>query len=278
MFNFAQNKKQGPSFSKQKFLGLVKKSKGILLIILMIVFWLPQVTEAQNIKVKNMPNYDRQKYHFGFTIGVNQMHFIIKPAENYQFTLFDSSYLKDFSVDSMYLYKVEHEPTVGFTVGIVGNYRLGKFFDARFIPSLSFGERYINYRILTYKDGVDEIKEIKKNIPSTFLDLPFLLKYKSKRVNNYRGYLITGPDFRFDFASQYKREKETSITQVKLRRFDIYYDVGVGFDFYFGWFKMATELKMSYGILDVLKREQNIYTDGIDRMSSKLFQFSLLFE
>ena len=55
-------------------------------------------------------------------------------------------------------------------------------------------------------------------------------------------------------------------------------NLGVGFDFYFEWFKLGTELKMSYGFFDVLKRENNIYTLGIDQMRSKIFQVSFTFE
>ena len=68
------------------------------------------------------------------------------------------------------------------------------------------------------------------------------------------------------------------MVQVKLNRHDVYYEIGVGFDFYFEWFKFGTELKMSYGMLDILKRENNIYTDGIDKLKSKIFQLSFTFE
>ena len=120
--------------------------------------------------------------------------------------------------------------------------------------------------------------DVRKNIPSTFVEFPLHIKYKSRRLNNFRAYVMSGFNYRLDLASQAKKRKDTGMVQVKLNKSDFYYDLGVGFDFYFEWFKLGTELKMSYGLLDILKREGNIYTDGIERLSSKVFQFTFTFE
>ena len=57
------------------------------------------------------------------------------------------------------------------------------------------------------------------------------------------------------------------------------YTVGVGFDFYFSWFKMAVELKSSFGITDILNRDyQTVYADCIEKMKSQLFYINLTFQ
>ncbi len=252
------------------------KRKFALVIIVFVGLFMPGITKGQ--RIINMPTYDYQPYHFGFILAVNQMHFVIDPKENYQFDTYLSSAVKDFAMDSARIYSIEYEPQIGFTVGIVGNLRLGKYLDLRFIPSLSFGERNLLYRFNTYSDSVQSFKNIKKNIASTFVDFPLLLKYKSARVANYRAYLIGGVSPRIDLAAQFKRKENTQVTQVKLKRFDVYGEIGVGFDFYFEWFKLGTELKMSYGFMDMIKQENNIYTNGLDKLSSKIFQFTFTFE
>ncbi len=229
-------------------------------------------------RIINMPTYDEQPYHFGFILSVNQMHFVIDPKENFQFDKYGASSVKDFPMDSSYIYSIEYEPQVGFTVGIIGNLRLARYWDLRFIPSLSFGERNLVYRFNTYLDSIQSFKSIRKNIPSTFVDFPLLLKYKSARRDNYRAYLTGGINPRIDLAAQFKRKEATQITQIKLKRFDVYGEIGVGFDFYFEWFKLGTEIKMSYGLMDVVKQENNIYTNGLDKLSSKVFQLTFSFE
>jgi len=248
----------------------------ILLAFLVVLF--PQNSSAQNRKVENMPTYDYSKYHFGFILAVNQMFFTIKPIDNLHLTMFDSIQAKEINADSALIYSILGAPSVGFTVGIVSNLRLGNYFDLRFIPSLSFGERYIDYRFLKYRDDEVTIVDQRKNIPSTFIELPLHVKYKSKRLNNFRAYLIGGVNTRIDLASQAKKKKDAGLVQVKLNKADFYGELGFGFDFYFEWFKFGTELKMSYGFLDILKHENSIYTEGIESLKSKVFQFTFTFE
>ncbi len=233
---------------------------------------------AQMRKLENMPTYDYSKYHFGFILAVNQMHFTIKPIEGLNNMMFDSIQAKEINADSALIYSIEHRPTIGFTVGIVGNLRLSDYLDLRFIPSLSFGERYLEYRFMKFRDGEAELIEVDKNIPSTFIELPLQVKYKSERLNNFRAYVLGGLNYRIDLASQAKKNKDAAEVQVKLLRNDINGELGVGFDFYFEWFKFGTELKMSYGFRDMLKREDNIYTDGIEKLRSKIFQITFTFE
>lgn len=233
---------------------------------------------SQSRKVENMPTYDYAKYHFGFILAVNQMHFVIKPVTDLHKMTFNADQSTDFSGDSAKIYSIQQTPSMGFTVGIVGNLRLGNYFDLRFIPSLSFGERYLDYRILKYRDGESTLIEIKKTIPSTFVEFPLHLKYKSKRVNNFRAYVLTGMNYRVDLASDAKKNKDQAQVLIKLQRGDLSYEIGVGFDFYFEWFKFGTEAKMSYGLSDLLIDEDNIYVNGIESLKSKVFQISLTFE
>lgn len=251
-------------------------------VLAILLFFISINSTAQRSKIENNPTYDLTKYHFGFILAVNQMHFVIQPVAGLNYTMFDSISAADINADSAMIYSMEGDPTMGFTVGIVANLRLGTYFDLRFIPSLAFGERNIEYVFRKYRDNVPgdppNLVYIKKNIPSTFVELPFHLKYKSKRLGNMRAYVLGGTNVRIDLASQAKKQKDAADIQVKVSRTDIYGEIGVGFDFYFEWFKFGTEIKMSYGILDILKRENNIYTDGIQNMRSKIFQLSFTFE
>ena len=82
-------------------------------------------------KPQNLPRYDLQKLHFGFTIGINSLDFIMSKNLNY--------------VGSDSLVNVYSNNQYGFNLGIVSNLRLGKFTDLRFIPTLVFGERILDY-------------------------------------------------------------------------------------------------------------------------------------
>jgi hypothetical protein len=194
-------------------------------------------------------------------LGINQMNFAIKNIEN----------LRPFDT----LYGIESIPKMGFNIGIVADLRLNDFMNLRFIPSLSFGERSLNYYI---KFNNLIVSSVEKKIESTYIEFPLELKLRSQRMTNTRAYVMGGAKYCIDLASQAKKKSEEDEIVIKLNRSDVHVEIGVGFDFYLVYFKLGTEIKMSYGITDLLVRENNLYTDGIEKLNSKMFQFSLTFE
>lgn len=248
----------------------------------------------------NLPKYDMQPYHFGFQISVNQMFFTINTIENMADMVIPYSNekfpdLQPYQVDgsqTLYLrsgsvYGLESIPRLGFTISIVGNLRMGNYFDLRFIPSLAFGERVLIYDLnLNYASSpslavpdVSQIVTMKKAVTTTYLQFPFYIKYKAMRIKNFSPYVIAGAQYAIDLASEAKKNKdEINNKHIKLYRSDIMGDIGVGFDFYNNWFKLGLELKMSYGVRDLVRREDNIYTDVIDALNSKVFTIGVTFE
>ena len=165
----------------------------------------------------------------------------------------------------------------GFSLGIVTNLRMGKYFDLRFIPGLSFGDRYVNYTI-RYSTGSEIV--IPKSAESVYLDLPLLVKFKSSRMlNNIRAYVLAGGQYSFDMISAKKKKSPTNGDVVlKLNPHDVQAQVGVGFDFYCTYFKFSTELKMSFGFLNMLVPEDNMYATSVTGLYAKNLQISFIFE
>lgn len=251
------------------------KITGILLIAMLVSFQ----TMAQQRKSMNLPTFDHTLYHFGFILGVNQMLFSVKTVDNLSFIKWTSAELPDFyAVDSAFVYSVTSKPTPGFTIGIVGNLHITPYLDLRFIPSLSFGQRILDYNIMTYKSGIATSVDMKKSITSTIVEFPLELKYKSHRLNNVSAYVLGGAKYSIDLASQKKAQQNSSDITVKLNRHDIALELGVGFDFYTTYFKFGTELKMGYGLNNLIINESNLYTNSIEQLRSKIFLISFTFE
>ena len=231
-----------------------------ILFICIVVIAAPGISIAQkHPHIENQPKYDLKPYHFGFLLCINQMDFAVRTNPNFN--------PKDT------LLTIESAPQYGFNIGIVSNLRLGEYTDLRFLPTLSFGERMLDYTIRKDTTTINDSKKVE----STYLDFPLLLKYKSKRLNNARAYIITGLQYSIDLASQAKK-KDKNNDLIKLRSNDVMYQFGVGFDFYFDTFKFSTELKMLYGVRDLLLRDNTALTSSIKRLNSKIFQLSFLFE
>jgi hypothetical protein len=249
--------------------------------LLVISLLIPAAIFGQR-RVPNNPNYDNDKFHFGFVLGADQTSLSLRPIDNLSLVVWDSTYLPDILPlpDSARIMNMEFNPTPGFVISIVGDMRMGRHFNLRFIPSLAFGDRDIVYTIETYRDGDTSLIPITKRIPSTYINFPLEVKYKSVRSQNFRPYLMGGVQYTLDLASQAKKREKKNLGQkiVKFEPNDIYLEAGVGFDLYNEWFKFGMEIKMMYGLNDILTREHNIYTDGIEKLRSKIFQISFTFE
>lgn len=216
----------------------------------------------QSARPKNLLKYDSKPLHFGFTLGINSMDFTIHHSNNF-LSLNDS-------ID-----KIENSRQLGFNISIVSSLRLSEYLDLRFLPGLSFGQRDLSYSYWLAGQNRFETKTMK--IESTFLVFPLILKYKAKRINNYRPYVIGGSSFVLDLASQ-KSVKEEDKPKIRLDPFDVYYEFGFGIDYYLTYFKFSTEIKFTVGLLDILRRDDTKYTTSIDRMNSKILIISFHFE
>lgn len=268
-----------------------------LFVIGVLLCFFQQSLVAQSNKPKNLPLYDEHPYHFGFIIALNQMSFATSFYDNYQLIPHNAVEYPG-TADSFYNSEATYYtrsaapfPEYGFTVGVVGNLRLSKYFDLRLIPSLSFGSRTMTYqfqRIKTDGSALDpSFLEKKKSIFSTFVEFPLQVKYKSKRYNNIAAYVIAGGNFKIDLASQKKSQVEINNAQgeqitvtdnIRVKRTDVAAEIGAGFDFYTGYFKFGIEAKMSFGLLNIIDPQGLIYDTSINNLKNRMFQLSLTFE
>lgn len=175
------------------------------------------------------------------------------------------------------LYGLNMNSQFGFTVGIVTNLRLSKYFDLRCVPTLSLGERNLVYTLTT--NGQDIYTENKK-LEATYIEVPLEFKWKAARIVNSRPYIVGGVRYSVDLASLAKKKTDDPDTYlVKLKRHDVGLTLGVGWDFFLPLDnKIAVELKMFYGLNDLLIRENVYYTNHIDKISAKMLQLCVTFE
>ncbi|MDP4185201.1 MAG: porin family protein [Bacteroidota bacterium] len=200
----------------------------------------------------NLSTFDQRPVHFGFLLGVNTLDFDIKS--------FDNDYRSDVTTLKY-----------GLTVGIISNLRLGDYFDLRFMPGMSFGDRNVKF-VLAPDTTYASVK-------STYIDLPLLLKYKAMRIKNVRPYIVTGPAYRYDISKSAKDDL------LRLQRGEWFWEVGVGLDNYLQYFKFAPELKMSFGLGNVLgtpppedSGTSSVYHKSIRKLSSNIVTLSFHFE
>ena len=222
----------------------------------------PLFAISQVKKPLNISGFDDKAIHFGFSIGLNSMDFSLKRTM--------SPYIS--GTDTLvFVPDLSNIMPPGFQVQIISDLRLGDFFNLRFLPGISFGQRSLNFYRLS-----DRSKDISVDVSSAFLDFPLSIKYRAVRLNNYRPYVLGGINYRYDMSS---RNEEEIIIQTKPG--DLYLEAGLGVDWYLRFFKFSTEIKAGVGLRDVLVHHTNNkpqYLNSLDGLRSYIFCLSFHFE
>lgn len=205
----------------------------------------------------NVHELGKKQVYFGIAVGVNAANFTIirKP--------------KSMENDTIKTLRPVLGP--GFNLGIICNYQFHRYFDLRFIPTLSFSDKSIEYT----QKGRPPV--VKKTIQSIYLDFPVLLRYKSDPIKDFRIYVIAGFRYDFDLASNQKARRATDI--VKLRRHDVCVEAGIGFMYYFPYFILSPEFKFTHGVLNIHEPTEGlIYSRVLDKLFSRAFTLTINLE
>jgi hypothetical protein len=74
-----------------------------------------------------------------------------------------------------------------------------------------------------------------------------------------------------------KAEELTTTDRLEIRKADIKFEVGVGLENYFEFFKFAPEIRYSRGLMNVINANNNFYSNGIGRITTHNFSIYLHF-
>lgn len=216
---------------------------------------------AFNDKVQNRPYADLRRWHLGFSVGAY--------TSDLRFT--HNGFVTE-NGEEWRLEQPGYQP--GFCVNGLIALRLNTYFSLRFTPGMYFGSRDISMREL--HSGATE----RQNVKSTFVVMPFDLKFAALRYRNARPYVTAGVMPVFDVT-----KKRSDILQLKST--DCYISVGFGCDFYLPYFKFIPEVKFCFGLADILTHDRpdlvddpNKYkfTQSLAKATSKMIVFTFYFE
>lgn len=177
----------------------------------------------------NLENFDKQRVHWGYYLGFN-------------------SY--DFKFDYLNVDKdIEVQTTTGFNVGLIGNLRIMEHLDLRFEPGLYYAQRNLIY------PNIEDAFDRKREVRSTYINFPLLLKFSSKRIGNIRPYLIGGVSQSMNLGSNSKAKDDNYNERWRMKKMTGNYEMGFGIDLYFEYFKFSPSIRGVFGMEDELIRD-----------------------
>jgi hypothetical protein len=216
------------------------------ILLFLIIFSLNCAGQFGREPIINLENFDQQKLHWGYFLGFN----------SYDFKFQYRTITKD----------IEVKTTTGFNVGLVGNLRLNNSFNLRFEPGLYFNQRNLTFS--GFAKQYDALREVK----STYIHFPLLIKFSSKRIGNIRPHLLAGAGTALNLSSNVKVIDDNKNNVFRMKQWTNFYELGVGIDLYFEYFKFSPSIRGVFSLDDELIRDKDPnspWTSNIQSMSTR---------
>ena len=217
-------------------------------------------TFGQHQKLQNQPYADQRHFHIGFTIGIHTQDLILT----------NSGFINE-NGEVWFSEIPNYSP--GFTVGIIGDVYLNQYVNLRVVPTILLGDKRFVFKEQTSGEEYNAI------IRNNYFSIPLHLKISARRTNNYRPYVLLGGYGSMEIAPN-------KGLAVLLKPYDFGIDVGVGCDFYLNMFKLAPELKFSFGLIDILNKDRKDlkdesllkYANSLSKATQRMITLSFNFE
>ena len=221
-----------------------------IIVYLVFLIWFIPNLQAQFLsreRILNDENFDKKPWSFGYYFGINR----------YDFNFDYKEQRPDIFVEQSY----------GFNVGLLVNKRINEYLDLRLEPGLVY-----NGRNLYYQDIAGEENDRLRELNSTYIHIPLLVKFSTKRLNNFKPFVVGGLSYSYNLSSNENNPDDNSAGQFRMKDNTFYYEVGFGIDLYLPYFKFSPSIRGVFALTDELVPDENpnsVYTSNIEVMQSR---------
>ena len=224
------------------------------------------VAQGQERTVENRPYVDLRQFHFGVDVG---------------------THLQDVELLNVGPQMVERLISCdqdrwdsGFNVGVLGEFRLSTHFQFRIAPTMYFGTRHLTFLNHSEVDINGKPTEERQQLKTAYISCALDMIFAAPRFNNHRPYIVTGLNPMINLSG---RDNDF----IKLKRYDLYAELGIGCDYYLPFFKLRPELKFMYSLTNSLdtdhanhlkNRNMIQYTNSVSQARTKIIALTFYFE
>ena len=212
----------------------------IVVIILLVISTSGIAQKANNLFGKdpiiNLENFQQQRVYFGFYLGFNSYDFKID--------------YKTVSED------IQAKKSTGFNVGLVADLRLHEHISLRFEPGLYYTKRDLQYPTSYFAQtptNSDKLREVN----STYIHFPLLLKFSSLRTGNVRPYLLGGVSATLNLSSNAKSIDDNYNDLFRVKAWTTNYELGFGIDIFSEYFIFSPSIRGVFGLNNELIPDNN---------------------
>lgn len=186
-------------------------------------------------RLSNLETFDSRPLSWGYFLGFN--------SYDFKFT-----YNRQFDDDNT---DIDVATQAGFNVGLIGDMRINDYLNLRFEPGIYFGQRNLTF------PRIEEESDYLREVKSTYVHLPLLLKVSTKRLNNFKPFVVSGISKSINLGSNENNPEDNYFGQFRMTRNTNYYELGFGIDFYLYYFKFSPSIRGVFATTDELVRDRN---------------------
>ncbi|MGB5203830.1 porin family protein [Eudoraea sp.] len=215
----------------------------------------PMHAQFKEKPIINLENEDKALLNWGYFLGFNQ----------YDFKFEYKNDLDDVLV----------EKSIGFNVGLIGELRLNEFLDLRFEPGLFYTKRTLGYK------GFADPNEAIRDVKSTYINFPLLLKVSARRFGNWKPYIIGGASASLNLGSNEDSLDDNSSGTFRMTKTLYNWEIGFGIDFYTEYFKFSPSIRGVFALSNELVPDNDPnspWTGNIDTMKTRGVFVNFTFE
>ena len=219
------------------------------LLILLVFCILGQTMQAQlfsSERLANLETFDKKFLSWGYFLGFNA----------YDFKFDYNSLEPDVLVESQ----------TGFNVGLVGDMRINEYLNLRLEPGLYYAQRNLTF------PGFVEERDFLREVKSTYIHIPLLLKISTKRLNNFKPFIVGGVSTSINLSSNENNPQDNSAGEFRMGQSTQYYELGFGIDFYLFYFKFTPSIRGVFAMNNELIPDNDPnspWTSNIDKMATR---------
>ncbi|RYH75696.1 PorT family protein [Flavobacteriaceae bacterium 144Ye] len=226
--------------------------KTLLILVLLIVSQTASAQLFSKEKIKNNENFDKQRLSWGFFLGLN----------SYDFQFNYEQDMDDILVES----------TTGFNVGLISDLRLNEHLNLRFEPGLFITQRNLQYNPSAFQGLEYNSSDLLREVKSTYVHFPLLLKVSTKRINNFKPFVLAGVSTAINLSSNEENPDDNSVGQFRTKKNMAFYELGFGIDFYLFWFKFTPSIRGVFAFNDEIVRDtdpNSPWTSNVHTMKTR---------
>lgn len=206
--------------------------------------------------ILNLQNEDLKFLNWGYYLGFNQYDFQFEYKDDVG---------RDILVDK----------SLGFNVGLIGELRINEFLDVRFEPGLLYTARTLGF------PGFDTQADAIREVRSTYIRFPLLLKASTRRIGNWKPFIVGGVYTSMNLGSKEDSLDDNSSGEFRMKKNVYGYELGFGIDFYTEYFKFTPSIRGVFALTDELVPDNDPnspWTGNINAMRTRGIFINFTFE